>query len=215
MKFMSCVLLTAALLSGTAHASVLKLDSGKSEKQGVNISVGGTATVDSQSYTLTTVGSGVRWKKVFFNVKVYVAQLLMGDQGKFVKTEDGALGSLDQQNAFAMHLTFLREVPMDKLVSAFEEGFAANNVAMTDADIAKFMALVNAGGHGEEGGTLSVVVTRATDGTETLTYEVQRARNPYSGTMKAPAGFAKKVFALWLGVPADDFLGQLKTELLQ
>ncbi len=215
MKHMSSVLLIAALLSGAAHASVVKLDQGQTQKQGVNISVGGTATVDGQSYPLTTVGSGVRLKKVFFNVKVYVAQLLMGDPSKFVRAADGALSSLDQQNIFAMHLTFLREVPMDKLVSAFEEGFAANNVNMNDADIGKFMAMVNAGGHGEEGGTLTVLIHRGTDGGETLTYEVQRSRNPYSGSMKASPGLAKKVFALWLGVPADDFLGQLKTELLQ
>ncbi len=212
---LSAFVLAAAFVSGTAHASILKLDNGKSEKQGVNISVGATATVDGQAHALTTVGSGLRMKKVFFNVKVYIAQLMMGDVNKYVKTQDGALASLDQQNSLAMHLTFLREVPMDKLTGAFEEGFAANQVNMADADIVEFMKLVTAGGHGEEGGTLTVFVARNADGTESLTYEVMRTRNPYVGTIKGAAGLSKKIFGLWLGVPADDFLAQLKTELLQ
>lgn len=215
MKLLSSIMFSFALSSSPTWAAVLKLDQGKSEKQGINISVGGTATVDQKAYPLTTIGSGVRFKKVFFNIKVYVAQLLVGDSAKFVKTEDGALGSLDQQTAVAMHLTFLREVPMDKLVSAFEEGFAANNVDMSSADIMQFMSLVQAGGAGEEGGQLSIVIVRSSNGDETLTYEVERSRNPYSGSMKGSSGLAKKVFALWLGVPADDFLAQLKTELLQ
>lgn len=215
MKILSSILFSFVVLAGPAQAAVLKLDQGKSEKQGVNISVGGSATVDGKAYPLTTIGSGVRFKKVFFNIKVYVAQLLAGDASKFVKTEEGALASLDQQTAVAMHLTFLREVPMDKLVSAFEEGFAANQIDMAASDIVQFMSLVQAGGAGEEGGQLSIVVIRGADGSETLSYEVERSRNPYSGSMKGSSGLAKKIFALWLGHPADDFLGQLKTELLQ
>lgn len=212
---LSTLVLAAALFSGTANASILRLDAGTTQKEGVNISLGATATVDGVATPLTTVGSGLRMKKVFFNVKVYIAQLMMGEQNKFNKTQEGALASLDQQNAVAMHLTFLREVPMDKLVGAFEEGFAANNVNMADADIVKFMDLVRAGGHGEEGGTLTVFVSRGADGSETLTYEVIRSRNPSVGSMTGAAGLSKKIFGLWLGLPADEFLAKLKTELLQ
>lgn len=211
---LSLLLSAVVIWSGLANASVITLTNGKTEKQGVLISTGGIATLEGQAYPLTTVGSGVRFKKVFFDVKVYVAQLLMAEESKFVRTLDGALGSLSQQNSFAMHLTFLREVPMDKLTSAFEEGFAANKVNMRDADIMNFMNMVRLGGAGEDGGTLSVIVIRNADGSETITYEVVRSHKPFLASIKAQAGLAGKIFSLWLGVPADDHLAKLKLELL-
>lgn len=214
MKLLAFVL-AAVVMSVTAQAAVLKLDEGKSAKQGVNISAGGTATVNSKDYPLTTVGSGLRQKRVFAVVKVYIAQLLVGDTTKYVKSEADALSSLANENAYAMNLTFLREVPMEKLTSAFEEGFAANHVSMNDPDIKKFMEMVSAGGAGEESGTLSVIVVRNDDGTETVTYEMIRSHQPYVGSVTGAAGLGKKVFALWLGEPADDYLAQLKTELMQ
>lgn len=212
MKYM---ILAAAIWSGAVHADLLTLKAGSSQKENVNISTGATASIEGASYELTTVGSGLRKKKVVIvPVKVYVGQLLVSDAARFVKTAQGALPSIENQTTVAFSMTFLRDVPASNIKEAFHGGFDVNNLG-SDAEVNAFLALVDQVGAAENNGTLTVAVTKAADGSETLAIENKKASGATLKTMKAGKGMASKIMALWLGNVADDYAGELKAELLQ
>ena len=79
--------------------------------KGINISTSGSLVIQGESaIPMTTIGAGLRRKKVLFaTADVYVAQLLVSDAdaSKFVKTAEGALDSTDGMRAAAMHLSFV------------------------------------------------------------------------------------------------------------
>lgn len=215
MKMYSLVL-TAVLWSGLAHADLLTLKPGNSAKQGVNITAGATAQLAGANYELSTVGSGLRKKKVVLvPIKVYVAQLMVGDPGRHVKTANGALPSIDSQTTVAMHLTFLRDVPAQNVKESFQSSLDANGVPADDPDIAAFMNLVDEVGAAETNGTLTIFVTKNADQTETLALENKLASGAVVKTMTGQKGLASKLMSIWLGVPADDYLAELKDEMLQ
>ncbi|MGE4130161.1 MAG: chalcone isomerase family protein [Bdellovibrionales bacterium] len=199
------------LLGSSSWAAVLELEAGKTVKEGVTISAGGMMTTDTTKLPMTTVGSGVRYKKVVFSLRVYVAELLVSEVATFKKTEAEALDSIPSQSGVAMHLTFLRDVPADKLYEAFASSLAANGLDSSDPDIAAFNNLAQQGGAGVDGGTLTIAIYKNASGGETLAYE----NGSYTGEISGAAGLAKKIMSIWLGVPADNQLAQLKTELLQ
>src|SRR3954452_23111889 len=89
-----------------AHADLLKLTEGSQVIGGVHIPSAAVATVAGKDYDLTTVGAGMRTKRVMFNVDVYVAQLMLADASAFVRTDDGALPSLDKETSVAIRLSF-------------------------------------------------------------------------------------------------------------
>ena len=83
----------------------------------------GTASIDGKDFDLTTVGSGLRSKKVLLaNVKVYVAQLLVSSPNSFVRKDREALKSLEDSQTVAMQLSFLRTVEAEKVKISFKEG---------------------------------------------------------------------------------------------
>lgn len=209
--------LAAAVLlySGLAHADFITLKPGTELKQGVNISTGATAAVGDASYELTTVGSGLRKKKVvLIPIKVYIAQLMVADQARYVKTADGALPSIDNQTTVAMHLTFLRDVPASNIKESFQASLDANGVPAADPDIAKFMSLVDEAGAAETNGSLTILITKSADGSESLALENDTGTAVLK-TMKGSKGLSHKLMSIWLGVPADAYLTELKAELLQ
>jgi hypothetical protein len=211
----SNVLVAATVWSGAANAELLTLKAGANNKESVNISTGATANVDGANYDLTTVGSGLRKKKVVIvPIKVYVAQLLVNDQARYVKTDAGALPSIDNQTTIAIHLTFLRDVPASNIKESFQVSLDANGVPSNDADIVKFMSLVDEAGAATTNGSLTIVVNKAADGSESLALE-NKGSSSVLKTMKGGKGLAHKIASIWLGVPADDYLKELKAELLQ
>src|SRR5207253_11327692 len=120
---------TTLALGLSAQASLLKLDAGQKSDNGVNVSTGGTATIDGKDFDLKTVGSGLRSKKVLLlNVKVYVAQLLVSSPNTFVHKDADALKSLDDSQTVAIQLSFLRTVGADKVQVSFRDAFDANGV---------------------------------------------------------------------------------------
>jgi hypothetical protein len=114
----------------------------------------------------------------------------------------------------AVRLTFLRDVPASNIRESFQTGLDANGVSANDADIRKFMNLVDEAGAVEDNGSLSIAVTKAADGSETLALENKKASGSVVKTMKGSKGLAHKIVSLWLGTPTDDYLAELKTELM-
>jgi len=209
----SSLLLSVALMSGVASADVLTLKPGTVEKQGVKISSGATTEAGAE---LATVGSGLRKKKVLIMpINVYIAQLMVGDSARHVKTNNGALASIDNQSTVAMHLTFLRDVPASNIKESFQSSLDANGVPANDADIAQFMRHVDAVGAAVDKGTLTILISKNADQTESLSLENKGPRGAVVKTMTGAKGLSHKLMSIWLGVPADDYLAELKTELLQ
>ncbi|MBS1971251.1 MAG: chalcone isomerase family protein [Bdellovibrionales bacterium] len=208
------IALTAILSLGlSANAALLKLDPGQKSNNGVTISTGGTATIDGKDFQLTTVGSGLRSKKVLVaNVKVYVAQLLVSNPNSFVRKDADALKSLEDSQTVAMQLSFLRSVEADKVKVSFRDAFDANNVDINNPAIKQLLAAVEKGGDATANGTLTFVANKHSDGTETLIYEDTAGKQV---TVKGDKGLTHDVFSMWLGNPADDGIAALKKSLLQ
>lgn len=204
--------LFAALFAVVAQGAVLETTPGTSEIEGVKISKGGTATVETP-VAMTTVGAGIRKKKVaVIKVNVYVAELLVSDGAKFVRTNEGALPSLDNMQAVALQMTFLRSVDAEKVQSSFRDGLDENDEAFAKrADVAKFLDAVKNGGEAVEKGTLRIVAERQGE-KEVVAYENTKAEVV---KIVGTKGFIKALMSIWLGAPADGGLEDLKDNLIK
>jgi hypothetical protein len=213
---MKKLLLGALLISNFAYADLLVMGETTSQKSGVDISSTATANVDGNAIPLTVVGSGLRKKKTIIGtVDVYVAQLMVGDQATYTKSEADALATAGAQKAAAIRLSFVRDVPGSTVAESFLDAFDANGIDTNDADIKKFTNIVSNSGGAAKNGSLNIVFTKNADGTETVNYSNVNGSKATDGVATGAAGFSAKILAIWLGVPADDQLKDLKAELLQ
>jgi hypothetical protein len=213
MKSMFFTLMASFMLSLSANAALLKLEPGQNNNNGVNISKSGAATLNGNTYELTTVGSGLRSKKVLLaNVKVYVAQLLVSSPERFSRTNADALKSLEDSQTVAIQLTFLRSVDADKVQVSFRDAFDANKIDINTQAMKQFLSAVQNGGDALDGKTLTIATTKNSDGSEVLVYEDSNGKQT---TIKGNKGLTHDIFAIWLGTPADDGVANLKKSLLQ
>jgi len=208
----SLLTLAALALSQNLHADVLKLDPGTAVIENITISKGATATIEGRQTALTTVGAGLRRKKVaIIWAKVYVAQFLVADASKFDRAH--AWESLDRESAVAIRLDFLRYVDAQKVQTSFNEALVANKVDLNGTDIKAFLEAVSGGGDAETGKALTIVGERLADGSEVITYENTKGQ---AKILHGKAGFVKNVFSIWLGLVSSDDPGlqDLQKELL-
>lgn len=213
MKTALIALATTMALGISANAALLKLDPGQKSNNGVTISTGGTASIDGSDFNLTTVGSGLRSKKVLLaNVKVYVAQLLVSSPNSFVRKDREALKSLEDSQTVAMQLSFLRTVEAEKVKISFRDAFDANGVDINNPAIKALLAAVAQGGDATANGHLTFVANKHSDGTETLIYEDTAGKQ---AVIKGDKGLTHDVLSMWIGTPADDGLATLKKSLLE
>ena len=172
--------------------------------------------MNGQAYPLAVAGSGTRIKKTIIGtIPVYVAQLMVTDASAVVKTDEGILGSVAVQTVSAVRLTFVRDVPASNVAESFLDALDANGVDTAQPEIEAFIELVNQAGAAANGGSLSIVLVKNADGSETLTLGNQKGGGEFTGSANGAAGFGQKILSIWLGVPADDGLKSLKCELLQ
>lgn len=214
MKSVLQVLTASAIILSVsfAEASLLKLEKGSRAIQGVNISKSADATIDQTSVHLGTVGGGLRWKKVLLaKVNVYVAQLLVSSPERFVKKDKEALKSLDDSETVAIQLTFLRTVDAPTVQSSFRDALSVNKVDMGTDAIKQFLSAVKNGGDATSGNSLTILVHKHSDGSETLIYEDSAAKQT---VIKGDKGLTQKILSIWLGTPADDGVGSCKSDLL-
>jgi hypothetical protein len=204
-----------ALTTLSAQAALIDPAPGARPSQtlnGVDIIPSVTTSVEGKSTGLTLIGDGTRSKKVaMMNVKVYVAQLYAEKPDSFIRDEAKALDSLQNTGATGIKLTFLRSVDAATVQNSFRDGFFANKIDATKAEIAAFLDAVANGGDATNGSSMTIRGRVLADGSEEIAYEGSR------GSVKAvpgPKGFVKEVFALWFGTPADSGLTSLKAALL-
>lgn len=214
MKSVSKILVaTAVVFAGlSAQASLLKLEKGTRSVEGVNISKGAEASVDNGTIALSTVGGGLRWKKVLLmKVKVYVAQLMVTSPDRFVKKDKEALKSLDDSESVAIRLTFLRTVDAPTVQASFKDALSINKVDMSSGAVKTFLDAVKNGGDASSGNSLSVLIRKHSDGSETLVYEDSNGKQT---RIKGEKGLTQNIMAMWLGRTADDGVASLKSDLL-
>ncbi|UXR63727.1 chalcone isomerase family protein [Bdellovibrio bacteriovorus] len=205
--------LATLLLSVHASAALLTPEGSGEKIEKVTLSNTATAQVADESVKLTSVGAGLRAKKVVFvNVKVYVGQLFVSNTESFKKSDAEALGSLKDQQAVAIQLHFLRDVDADNVQKSFKEALKANNISLEDAAVKQFLDSVSQGGEAKDGKALTILGAKLKDGSESIFYETTAGN---VSEIKGPAGFIEKVFAIWLGKPSDDGVANLKKSILK
>lgn len=203
----------ALLLSVTASAALLTPEGAGEKIEKVSLATSGTANVEGESIKLTSVGAGLRNKKVVFvNVKVYVGQLYVASPATFKKSDTEALGSLKDQKAVAVQLHFVRDVDADNVQKSFKEALKANKIDTEESSIKQFLDSVAKGGEAKEGKALTILGARLKDGSEAILYETTSGN---LSEIKGSAGLIEKIFAIWLGKPSDDGVAQLKKSFLK
>jgi hypothetical protein len=195
-----------------AFAETLGLKPGEKQLEGVQLAVSATFREGEPAQTLQAAGSGLRFKQVLFvKAKVYVAQLFLKRPEALVRTADGALASLEESGAAAIHLTFLREVDAKSLEGAFRDAFKKNGISMESGPVASFLEAVRSGGGAKSGQSLVVAGERSGE-KEVVVYEDTEGK---ASRIEGGAGFLRQVFAIWLGQPADSGLESLKKDILK
>jgi hypothetical protein len=206
-------LLVLMFTTSLSFAALLTTE-GQGEKiEDVTLSTAAQAGVDGAVVKLSSVGAGVRAKKVVFvNVRVYVGQLYVSSPEKFKKNDAEALASVKDQKAIAVQLHFLRDVDAENVQKSFKEALKVNGVSEEDANVKEFLAVVSKGKEASKGKALTILGLHHADGTESISYETTSGQVT---VIKGTAGFAEKVFAIWLGKPADDGVAALKKSMLK
>ncbi|MDG0815752.1 chalcone isomerase family protein [Bdellovibrio svalbardensis] len=214
MKSVSNFLVSSALVltCSLAQASLLKLEKGPRTVEGINISQSADAIVGDQSVHLGTVGAGVRWKKILLaKLKVYVAQLMVESPDRFIKKDKEALKSLDDSSTVAIQLTFLRTVDAPTVQNSFRDALMANKIDLSHDAVKTFLSAVKNGGDATSGNSLTILIQKHSDGTETLVYEDSTGMQTQ---VQSDKGLTQKILAIWLGTPSDDGVASCKSDLL-
>lgn len=207
------VLLCSFFVSTTSFAALLTVEGTSKKVEELNLSATATVKVEGEDMKLTSVGAGLRTKKVVFvKVKVYVGQLYVASPEIFKKYEAEALGSLKDQRAVAIQLHFLRDVDAENVQKSFSEALKANGVDVTQSSTKQFLEAVAKGGEANKAKSLSILGLRFKDGREGIFYE---STNGKTYEIKGDAGFIERIFSIWLGKPADEGVADLRREILK
>ncbi|MEK2645294.1 hypothetical protein [Bdellovibrio sp. BCCA] len=208
-----CTSIVALLLSVNASAALLTPEGAGEKIEKISLSTGATANVEGEAIKLTSVGAGLRAKKVVFvNVKVYVGQLFVASPESFKKADAEALGSLKDQKAVAVQMHFVRDVDAENVQKSFKEALKVNKIDTEDSSVKQFLDSVSKGGEAKEGKALTVVGAHLKDGSEAILYETT---NGNVSEIKGSTGLIEKIFSIWLGKPSDDGVAQLKKSFLK
>lgn len=214
MKNLFAILLATTVMASSAHASLLETTKNSNKTiEGVQIASEANVNVDKQQLPVSIVGAALRAKTVLImKVKVYVIELLSSDASSFVRSEADALNSLDKSRTIAMRMSFLRTLDAATMQQSFTESLNANGVNPNEPAIAQLLTTVKNGGDANSGDTMTVVMQKNADKSETVYFE-----NPKHqvAAIKGPEGFAHKVMSIWLGVTTDSGLETAKQQLIQ
>lgn len=183
------------------------------------VTAGGTVAINGQDVALTTVMAAMRSKVTAFVIwtEVYVVQFLTDKPEAFVKSANGneALDSLAAtQDVVAVKLDFKYPVEAKLLFNAFATALKANAVDLKSEEIKTFLGNVKAGGDVPVGSSLTLLLVKNADGTETVSYENNKGE---VSTVTGAAGLNKNILSMWLGAidKDDEGLKKTKAELVQ
>ena len=198
-----------------AQAALMTFEPGTLQLEGVNLNK--TATVnDAQgrpsALKLDLLGAGLRNKTVFLigSVKVYIAQLFSDNKGAYARDEKALASLVANSKEVSLKISMLRTVVASELAVSFRTALQKNNYAIS-GELQTLLGIVENSADGVQGKSLTLLMVKAADGKTNVYYE------DTSGAQKSFVGSAEimtKIMSIWLGVPADDGLTQLKKQLL-
>lgn len=162
---------------------------------------------------LTAVSHGLRKKAVFglVPVRVYVLELLASNATKLDKTEDGFLKSLSASGPVMLHITFLRDLPGNKISDAFKEGLESNGIKTLTPELEKVLKEISEIKEFKKNESFSIAVSWKE---KEATVFMQQT----GGEIKSVVGtheFAENFLSIWFGKPSDSRLGDLKKSLVK
>lgn len=198
----------------TAQAALVTFEPGTLQLEGVNLNKTVAINDDKGAPTsikLDLLGAGLRTKTVLFvAAKVYVLQLFSDSKATFSR-DNNAISSLVQNSkSIALKISMLRTTSASTLSVSFKEALQANGFAM-DNDLTSVLSIIENGADGLQGKDLVMLMIKGQDGKINLYYEdAKGALKSFSGSSE----LMTKILSIWLGKPADDGLGKLKTQLL-
>lgn len=168
---------------------------------------------DKTEATMVAVSHGLRKKAVFglVPVNVYVAQLLAAKPEKLVKTETGFLGSLKEAGPIQLHLTFLRNLPGEKISTSFKEGLEVNKIKPLSPALTQVLNEVSAITEFKEGEMFSITVHWNGDQAVVYLTDASLKMKMVTGTKD----FADQLLSIWFGKTADARLEDLKKTLIK
>lgn len=211
LKILGMTFFSLLLTVASSYAELLTKELSGKEMYGVKLSNAASTKVGQLNVNLVQVGAGLRTKKVLVaNIKVYTAELFVSEPLAVVKSEADILETVSNMRTAAVQLTFLRNVEAEKVQVSFRDALVANKVDINSSEITQLFALMAAGGEAKEKKTMTFLINKNADGTETLSFE---DTNGSVGTVMGK-NLSKSIFSMWLGIPADDGLIKLKAELL-
>jgi hypothetical protein len=170
---------------------------------------------DGPAIPLSLIGTGLRKKRVVLvTVRVYTARFLVSADvaAKFDRTPAGALDSLDEISAVAMHLTFERSVSAQQLSDSLRSAMNANGYRTDEnRDLQALSRAIRSTG-GIPSGSIGILAAfRADPVTDLVLYQAP------SGTIaaiKGGSGLKRALMSAWFGQPADGGLRALRDEIL-
>ena len=210
---LSIALASFIVFSQISYANILTLDLSDKSIESVKLARSASLKSESKDTKLDFIGAGLRLKKVLVaNVKVYVAQLLADNAGKFVRSNDGALKSINEMETIAFTLSFLRDVDGPTVSKAFEDSFDANNVDINNQAIASFLNAVKVSGQADNGKTMTIVLRKIENSKVEISYE---ATNGKLTKIVGDASAFSSIASIWLGESADAGLANLKSAIIK
>jgi hypothetical protein len=208
------VLFLSALLPLSASSALLETKPGDLVIEEVKLAKEATLKLpDGKSFGLKPYVKGLRRKKVaLFWAKVYVGQVFTGDPLAAPKSISDAYDALAKQNTVAISLTFVRHVNAEKVVAAFADSFNENGIdPNTDASAKPLIEVLKKGGDMNDKQTMTVALSKASDGSETIAYDNGKGDVQTANLEK---GTSAKVLKLWFGKPADSGVERLQKQFL-
>ncbi len=209
---------TLSLTTLTATAATLKTETTTKVYEDAKLVKSVILQNDDKSESLmTAVSRGLRKKAVFglVPVRVYVMQLLAAHPEKLVKTEQGFLASIKEAGPVQLHLTFVRNLPGEKISDSFKDGLKANeiDVKKLSPELSQVLKEISAITEFKENETFSLTFTWAPDATAATVYLTDASLT--MKTVTGPKVFADQLLSIWFGKPADDRLEDLKKSLIK
>ena len=164
---------------------------------------------------MKAVSHGLRKKAVFglVPVSVYVLQLLAAKPEKLVKTEDGFLASLKEAGPIQLHLTFLRDLPGEKISTSFKEGLEANDIKASalSKELSQILKEISGISEFKEGQSFSLTFNWNGEKANVLMTDATLKVKQISGEKQ----FANDLLSIWFGQTADTRLEDLKKNLIR
>lgn len=171
------------------------------------------AEIGGKSVELKRVTSGLRQKKVaLFWASVYVGQVFTNASVDFTSI-DSVNSSLNAGLPVAVTMTFVRDIPIDKIVDGYKEVFEANGVKADEQPYAEFLDAVKKSGDIKDKQTYYFTFAKSAAGKNQFSFWTN-GKERFILADTSPE-VLKHLFGMWFGKAIDAGLVQLQEQWLK